>query len=60
MPTYVTLVNFTDHGIKNFRDTVRRAEDYRGLVEFQRAEGVEHLRGGCLRQAAVHPPAASL
>jgi uncharacterized protein with GYD domain len=33
MPTYVTLVNFTDQGIKNFRDTVRRAEDYRGLVE---------------------------
>jgi uncharacterized protein with GYD domain len=33
MPTYVTLVNFTDQGIKNVRDTVRRAEDYRGLVE---------------------------
>jgi uncharacterized protein with GYD domain len=33
MPTYVALVNFTDQGIKNFRDTVRRAEDYRGLVE---------------------------
>ena len=29
MPTYVALVNWTDHGIKNFRDTVRRAEDYR-------------------------------
>jgi uncharacterized protein with GYD domain len=33
MPTYVALVNFTDQGIKNFRDTVRRAEEYRGLVE---------------------------
>jgi uncharacterized protein with GYD domain len=33
MPTYVALVNFTDQGIKNFRDTVRRAQDYRGLVE---------------------------
>jgi uncharacterized protein with GYD domain len=33
MPTYVALVNFTDQGIKNFRDTVRRAEDYRGLVD---------------------------
>lgn len=33
MPTYVTLVNWTDQGIKNVRDTVRRAEDYRGLVE---------------------------
>jgi uncharacterized protein with GYD domain len=33
MPTYVSLVNFTDQGIKNFRDTVRRSEDFRGLVE---------------------------
>jgi uncharacterized protein with GYD domain len=33
MPTYVSLVNWTEQGIKNFRDTVRRAEDYRGLVE---------------------------
>jgi uncharacterized protein with GYD domain len=33
MPFYVALVNFTDQGIKNYRDTVRRAEDYRGLVE---------------------------
>jgi uncharacterized protein with GYD domain len=33
MPTYVSLVNWTDQGIKNFRDTLRRAEDYRGLVE---------------------------
>ena len=33
MPLYVTLVNWTDQGIKNYRDSVRRAEDYRGLVE---------------------------
>ena len=33
MPTYVALVNFTDQGIKNFRDTVRRAEDVRALGE---------------------------
>lgn len=33
MPTYVALVNFTDQGIKNIRDTVRRAEDARGLIE---------------------------
>ena len=33
MPTYVFLVNVTDQGIKNFRDTVRRSEDFRGLVE---------------------------
>ena len=33
MPLYVALVNWTDQGIKNYRDSVRRAEDYRGLVE---------------------------
>jgi len=33
MATFVSLVNWTDQGIENFRDSVRRAEDYRGLVE---------------------------
>jgi uncharacterized protein with GYD domain len=33
MPTYVSLVNWTEQGITNFRDTVRRGEDVRGLVE---------------------------
>jgi uncharacterized protein with GYD domain len=33
MPLYVSLVNWTDQGVKNYRDSVRRAEDYRGLVE---------------------------
>ena len=41
MPLYVTLVNWTDQGIKTFRDSVRRAEDYQGLVE---------KHGGQLRQ----------
>jgi uncharacterized protein with GYD domain len=41
MPPYVSLVNWTDQGIKNFRDTVRRAEDARGLIE---------KNGGQLRQ----------
>jgi hypothetical protein len=27
MPTFVSLVNWTDQGIKNYRDSVRRAED---------------------------------
>jgi uncharacterized protein with GYD domain len=30
---FVSLVNWTDQGIKTYRDSVRRAEDYRGLVE---------------------------
>ena len=33
MPTYVALINWTDQGTKNFRDTIRRAEDFRGLVQ---------------------------
>ena len=33
MPTYIDLVNWTEQGIKHFRDSGRRAEDYRGLVE---------------------------
>jgi uncharacterized protein with GYD domain len=33
VPAYVSLLNWTDQGIKNFRDTTRRAEDFRGLVE---------------------------
>jgi uncharacterized protein with GYD domain len=33
MPTYVSLVSWTEQGIKNFRDTTRRAEDFSRLVE---------------------------
>jgi uncharacterized protein with GYD domain len=33
MPSYVSLINWTEQGAKNFRDTVRRAEDFRGIVE---------------------------
>ena len=33
MPTYVSLINWTDQGIENFRETAHRAEDYAKLVE---------------------------
>lgn len=33
MPTYVTLVNWTEQGVKNAKDTVRRAQEFRGDVE---------------------------
>jgi uncharacterized protein with GYD domain len=33
MPSYVSLINWTDQGIENFRDTVRRAEDFRNRLE---------------------------
>ncbi|SCL25915.1 Uncharacterized protein, contains GYD domain [Micromonospora pallida] len=28
MPTYVALLNWTDQGIRNYKDTVRRAEAF--------------------------------
>ena len=33
MSVYVSLVNWTDQGIKNFRDTKDRAEEFSKLVE---------------------------
>jgi uncharacterized protein with GYD domain len=33
MMTYVSLVNWTEQGIRNFRDTTRRAEEFSKLVE---------------------------
>ncbi len=33
MSTYVSLVNWTDQGIRGFRDTIRRAENFAGLVK---------------------------
>lgn len=33
MKTYVSLINWTEQGIKNFRDTTQRAEDFTKLVE---------------------------
>jgi uncharacterized protein with GYD domain len=33
MTTYVSLINWTEQGIRNFRDTTHRAEDFTKLVE---------------------------
>ena len=33
MATYVSLINWTEQGIKNFRDTTQRARDFSRLVE---------------------------
>ena len=33
MPTYVSLINWTEQGVKNFRDTGKRAKDFTKLVE---------------------------
>jgi uncharacterized protein with GYD domain len=33
MPTYVSLLNWTEQGIKNFRDTTQRAQAFTNAVE---------------------------
>lgn len=33
MATYVALIDWTEQGIKNYRDTTRRGEDFSNLVE---------------------------
>ena len=33
MPTYVSLIHWTDQGIKNYKDTTSRADDFIKLVE---------------------------
>jgi uncharacterized protein with GYD domain len=33
VPTYVSLINWTEQGIKNFAETTKRAEDFTKLVE---------------------------
>jgi len=33
MPTYVSLIHWTDQGIKDYKDSMSRAEDFTKLVE---------------------------
>jgi uncharacterized protein with GYD domain len=33
MPTYVSLIDWTDQGVKDFRESTKRAEDFTKLVE---------------------------
>lgn len=35
MVTYVSLINWTDQGVRSYQDTVKRAEDFRALVDRQ-------------------------
>jgi uncharacterized protein with GYD domain len=32
VPTYISLVNWTDQGIRNYRDTVARAQSFRDMA----------------------------
>jgi uncharacterized protein with GYD domain len=33
MPTYVTLANFTDQGVRNAKDTLKRAEAFQEMAK---------------------------
>lgn len=33
LPHYIILFNFTDQGIRNVKDTIKRAENYKAAVE---------------------------
>jgi uncharacterized protein with GYD domain len=33
MPSYIILVNWTDQGIKNMKDSVKRAKSFEGALE---------------------------
>jgi uncharacterized protein with GYD domain len=33
MPTYVQLVNFTEQGVKNVKDTIKRSEAFKALAK---------------------------
>jgi uncharacterized protein with GYD domain len=33
MPTYIVLIDWTDQGIRNVKDTIKRAEAFRSAIE---------------------------
>ena len=33
MPNYIILANWTDQGIRNVKDTIKRAKSYEGAIE---------------------------
>ncbi len=41
MPTYVTLIKWTDQGVRNAKDTVRRAREFRADLERRGGKVVE-------------------
>lgn len=43
MRSYVILATWTDQGVKNSHDTLKRAKHFRGLIESHRGKLREHL-----------------
>ena len=43
MPSYVILLNWTDQGVRNSHDTLKRAQDFGAAIENRRGKVREHL-----------------
>ncbi len=43
MRSYVILLNWTDQGVRNIRDTIKRARAFRTLIESRGGKVREHL-----------------
>jgi uncharacterized protein with GYD domain len=43
MRSYVILLNWTDQGVKNSRDTIKRARAFRALIQSRGGKVREHL-----------------
>ena len=43
MATYIALMKWTDQGIRNYKETVSRGEQFRGLVERAKGRVVQQL-----------------
>ena len=43
MPSYVILLNWTEQGIKNSHDTLKRAQDFSAAIENRGGKVREHL-----------------
>jgi len=43
MGSYVILLNWTDQGVKNMHDTIRRAKAFRAVIESRGGKVREHL-----------------
>jgi len=48
MPTYVSLLNWTDQGIRNVKDTTKRAKAFQGIATKMKVKVKEiHWTMGC-------------
>jgi len=50
MATYVLLTNFTDQGIRNVKDTVKRSEAFKELAKKNNATARHILDAWCPRR----------